>query len=317
MISFPPRLRLPRRGFTLIELLVVMAIIAILIALLLPAVQNARESARQTQCINNLKNLGLAHHNYANTHSVFPSGWVGNFDPAESFPGISCTFTEPARLEPTGLITERNVSNFWGWHMSILPQLGNQNTQNLINFIIPHDASRFDPWQDDPIYANRNMEAMQQQIEIYVCPSASLPNNRPQGLAYSTYIGSAGQQTVTQDADGGDDVILYEGGMFGQNSATSFRDVPDGESNTMLLSESLIGFWADGWNCCGSYVPGRVPFYDGSTGGPSAFSFGSWHGDVAHIVLVDGSVQRINKSLDRETFRRLVMRNDGQPIGEF
>lgn len=311
-----PRPAAARRGFTLIELLVVMAIIAILIALLLPAVQSAREAARRTQCLNNIKQLLLAHHNYAQSHNVFPPGWIGNYDPALSFPGIAVVFPEPVRLEPAGVVQNRNVSNFWGWHVSILPQMGEQNTQNLINFRIPHELSRFIPHAGDPLLQNQNMPAMQHVIAGYVCPSASLPAGRPQGLAYSTYIGSAGQQTTTVDADG-NQITVYEGGIFGQNSAVSFRDITDGESNTMFLSESMVGFWADGWNCCGSYVPGRTPFYDGTSAGPSPFSFGSWHGDVAHIALADGAGRSVGKSIDREMFRRLVMRNDGQQLDQF
>jgi len=317
MSPTPQRLASPRRGFTLIELLVVMAIIALLIALLLPAVQAAREAARRTQCTSNLHNLSIAHHNYAQSFGVFPPGWVGNYDPTTSFAGINVVFQEPVRLLPSGIVTNRNVSNFWGWHTSLLTQIGETNTHNLINFRIPHSESRFLPWANDPNgYQNQNMAAMQHVVGIYVCPSSSLPANRPQGLAYSTYIGSAGQQVITQDADG-NDVTTYEGGIFGQNSAVSFRDITDGESNTMLLSESLVGFWADGWNCCGSYLPGRVPFYDGSSGGPSPFSFGSWHGDNVQIALADGSGRGISRNIDRETFRRLIMRNDGQQMGEF
>ncbi|MBA3312950.1 MAG: DUF1559 domain-containing protein [Planctomycetota bacterium] len=317
MVAAPPRLAAPRRGFTLIELLVVMAIIAILIALLLPAVQSAREAARRTQCLNNIKQLALAHHTYAGTHNVFPPGWIGNYDPATSFAGLNLTFPEAVRLQPVGVVATRNISNFWGWHMSILPQIGEQNTLNLINFQIPHDVSRF---AQDPNYPNRNMEAMQHVINSYVCPSASLPTNRPQGLAYSTYIGSAGERLEVVD-DNGNRVVTFQGGMFGNNTAISFRDVTDGESNTILLSESLVGFWADGWNCCGSYLYGRPAFYNGVAApngppDPSPFSFGSWH-ESGHVALADGSSRSINRGIDRDTFRRLVMRNDGQQLGEF
>jgi len=89
-----------KRGFTLIELLVVIAIIAILIALLLPAVQQAREAARRSQCKNNLKQIGLALHNYHDTHRVLPSGWIG--------------------VEP-GVGANIEFGSGWGWGTMILP----------------------------------------------------------------------------------------------------------------------------------------------------------------------------------------------------
>ena len=97
-----------RRGFTLIELLVVIAIIAVLIALLLPAVQAAREAARRAQCTNNLKQIGLASHNYLDTQGVFPPGAISIFD-------------------PTGKVTGWN-SNFFTWAVLILPQIEGNTT---------------------------------------------------------------------------------------------------------------------------------------------------------------------------------------------
>ena len=302
-----------RRGFTLIELLVVMAIIALLIALLLPAIQGARESARRTQCLSGLHQLAVAHATYHDSNGAFPPGWVGNLssDPAY-FPGVQVTFPEPVRLVPTGTFPPpppnqpHTVSNFWGWHASLLPNVEQGNTQNLINYTLPES---YDRTQDQ-----RNVSAMRHPIPLYICPSAALPNTRPGGFGYSTYIGSAGEAVTDPNTN----VTTYQGGMFGQNSASTFRDVTDGTSNTMLLSESLIGFWADGFNCCGSYAAGRVPFYDGTGNGPPATSFGSWHaGAGVNAALVDGSSRSINRNIDRNTFRQLVIRNDGEQMNNF
>ena len=90
-----------KRGFTLIELLVVIAIIAVLIALLLPAVQAAREAARRTQCKNNLKQIGLALHNYHDNYNTFPPGWV--YDPNRT--------------------ADQFNTNMWGWNAFILPMI--------------------------------------------------------------------------------------------------------------------------------------------------------------------------------------------------
>lgn len=323
MVAAPPNLAAPRRGFTLIELLVVMAIIALLIALLLPAVQNAREAARRTQCTNAMKQLVLAHHNYAQSHNVFPPGWIGDLGTQPPpFGGYDLIFPEPLRFQPSGIVTERHISNFWGWHASILPQMGEPNTFNLIDFKVPGSVDRWLPFPGSP---SPNQQAAAHHVPSYICPSATLPTGRAmtrkddgvkQVFGFSSYVGSAGSQTIVQDQNG-NSTTIFEGGMFGQNSAVSFRDVTDGESNTMLLSESLVGFWSDGWNCCGSYVQGRSPFYDGTAASPSPFSFGSWHTDIAIVGLVDGSARSVNKTISQQVFQNLVMRNDGRQLGEF
>ena len=313
----PARHPAGRSGFTLVELLVVMAIIAILIALLLPAVQAARESARRTQCQSQMKQIALALHTYANAHGTFPPGWVQGGpvgdDPAEAAGSLPVTFIETPVLPPLGAAAIQPcpnpwyVSQYWGWHASILPQMGEQNTQNLINYQVPYGADRFNT------SLTGNQQAMRHVVASYVCPSASLPTSRPNGFGYSTYIGSAGEMILSEDEES----VTFTGGIFAMNSAIRHRDITDGQSNTMLLSESMIGFWADGLNCCGSYLKKRVPFYDGTEFGPPPNSFGTWHGDVANIALADGSVQSISRSIDRVIFNNLVVRNDGNQLGAF
>ena len=104
-----------RRGFTLIELLVVIAVIAVLVALLLPAVQAAREAARRTQCVNNLKQIGLGMANYQTTHSGFPIGYCSQWD--------------------VKFQVERG--NGWGWGSMTLPYMEQTNLFNGINFVTP------------------------------------------------------------------------------------------------------------------------------------------------------------------------------------
>src|SRR5579863_5328101 len=105
-----------KKGFTLIELLVVIAIIAILVSLLLPAVQQAREAARRVGCRNNLKQIGLALHNYHETHSAFPPGYIAAVPYSDG-----ATDTTPG----------------WGWAAFILPQIDQANLRSLANFNLP------------------------------------------------------------------------------------------------------------------------------------------------------------------------------------
>ena len=128
-----------RRGFTLIELLVVIAIIAVLIALLLPAVQMAREAARRTQCKNNLKQIGLALHNYENTHQAFP---------------------------PVSVMPLRATFQPWSAHVRLLPYLEQTNLANLV------DYNKSPQFTDNPVAAKT-------RVPVYMCPSEINDRERP------------------------------------------------------------------------------------------------------------------------------------------
>ncbi|HAH46644.1 DUF1559 domain-containing protein [Gimesia sp.] len=308
-----------RRGFTLIELLVVMAIIALLAAMLLPAIQRARESARRTQCINNLKQLSLAAHNYASSFRSFPSGWVQQIlldDDGEEIDGpdnANVNFSEPAMIpvdtdtsqSSQYQLTEWELSPWWGWQALILGEMNQAN----INI-------DFEIWK----FSDDSKNASTVGIESYMCPSASLPSDRPRGLGFSSYRGVGGvlQGYSNIKPYSGN----YTGGIFGKNSGTKFRDVPDGESNTLLFGEGNFGFWADSHSAlAGSVDPASglhegknfdgVPYHS-SSGAPYHMTFGSWHDDVIHFALADGSAKSMAKNIDANLFRQLCVRNDGE-----
>src|SRR4051794_20205614 len=140
-----------RRGFTLIELLVVIAIIAVLIALLLPAVQAAREAARRSQCVNNLKQIGLGIHNYHQVHDVFPLGVSLN-------------------MYTLGVWRAKNS---WGHFGMMLPQLEQQAVYNSANF--NWGVEEGTPGGGPPI--DINVTAADTQIKLFVCPSDPLGGN--------------------------------------------------------------------------------------------------------------------------------------------
>ena len=222
----PPR----RRGFTLIELLVVIAIIAVLIALLLPAVQSAREAARRSQCVNNLKQIGLALHNY---HS-----------------GLDC-------LPPAGSsqITNGYVRQCFSMKVRIMPYMEQQTVYNAFNFSL--DAEWAQDTGDSTGWASANVTAKATRVASYLCPSDYRKGNRNNRESVIWSNGSINadlaQMSNYAENDGGNR-MLYGGQPNGiaywigstpdqvqvesqTRQVISFANITDGLSNTALFAE--------------------------------------------------------------------------------
>ncbi len=294
-----------RRGFTLIELLVVIAIIAMLAALLLPAVQNAREAGRRAQCINNVKQIVLAMHNYESAHRCWPSGYIS---PAPGA-GQQATLTEPVTMELMAMRQKTIVTvnswlmpAEWGWPALLRSEMG-QGTIDL-----DFRVAKFG--------GGNNQNFLGNNIESYVCPSAKLPSSRPWG--HSTYRGNMGAYDPSS-AGGGGNPPKDPNGILYLNSAVRMADISDGQSNTIAVGDSLFGYWADAYSCC-------VRVWDDSTHpdvfdaywavpGPSNttlqfFSFGSSHnGDLCIFGIADGSTKQVSKKIDINVFKAVSTRN--------
>ncbi len=333
------RLRLLRRkrryqAFTLIELLVVIAIIAILVALLLPAVQSAREAARRSQCKNNMKQIGLALHNYHGTHSVFPQG-------------------------------QTRSSYSWccggNWRVMILPFMDASTTYGEINFSDRFNfaANRYGFRGGAEIFRNLILTP-------YLCPSSTLApldtsviNNNQRGLVHH-YVGISGALGVPSGGNRRCDYggVVRGNGILGINRHSSFRDVTDGTANTMIVAEQsgrvnidgtnrnvtsnyyggwsgYAGRWANDLNVsrphwgagttCIRYpinmgngvrvsrgaIPGADRTWDFNT------ILNSYHPGGIHIGLADGSARFLSDNTDFAIVRRLGSMNDQQEIGEF
>ena len=212
-----------RRGFTLIELLVVIAIIAVLIALLLPAVQSAREAARRAQCTNNLKQLGLAVHNYVSQQETFPPV-VQNGGKAvwSNFGG---PYFDPWPLD---------------WTASLLPQMEQQPLYNALNFYVSSGYAGGDL---------QNTTVLATQVASLLCPSENLkspsfgPGTRK---SYCANVGGpavimawTGMFVALKDNPGTDWAGVYSNANSGRTFGV--ESVTDGTSNTALFSEFLIG----------------------------------------------------------------------------
>ena len=197
------------RGFTLIELLVVIAIIAVLIALFLPAVQAAREAARRTQCVNNLKQIGLALHNYMSVYTVLPPGRVNSHISGQG--------------------------NCWGAYAEILSQLDQQNLFNSFNFYLPPDT---DP---TTTLAAANVTGFTTFVNVLICPSDSPQVLVPAGNGlYATHnypMNTGSGYSVVQNP--APPLVDRPNGVLFENSAISPGAIIDGMSSTMAISEHI------------------------------------------------------------------------------
>ncbi|QDU38234.1 putative major pilin subunit [Maioricimonas rarisocia] len=271
-----------REGFTLIELLVVIAIIAILVALLLPAVQQAREAARRSQCKNNLKQLGLAFHNYYDVYRVLPDGGRDRG-------------TDPC----SGCCSADNRGE-WNWMYQILPYIEQTNLYN-------------EP-SDNEVYRT--------PVSVYYCPTRRRPARYPTtGTAKTDYAGSAGDSmsgyngavvrrscahpvTFADMVDGTSNTLLI--GEKQTNPKNFGGSGGDNEpwANSGWDQDQIR--WADP-----NYPPASD--FDHQAEPPTYWSsrFGSSHVGIFNGLRVDGSVRSVSYNIDKEMFRRLCVRNDG------
>ena len=337
------------RGFTLVELLVVITIIGMLIALLLPAVQAARESARQMQCSNNLKQIGLGLHNYHATVGCFPPAYISPHDPNDQNPSTVNVDSGPG----------------WGWAAMLLPYLEQQNL---------HDQIHFDKDIKDPTNATARVTS----LPGFLCPSDtgtptftvdslgdstpnySVPvtdsNGNPVVVAHGNYVGIFGNPEVTPDPGfltQDIDPTTHQDvrgpahrGMFYRNVSVCIADVKDGTSNTLFVGERSSSLAYATWTgaVTGGQVPPKIP--DPNNYGPEGAPililghtglYGGTYGDVpphtpnspvnhvddfwsfhplgVNFLFVDGSVRRINDTIDPQVYCALGTKAGGEAVG--
>ncbi|QDV15651.1 Type II secretion system protein G precursor [Gimesia panareensis] len=322
-----------KRGFTLIELLVVIAIIAILIALLLPAVQQAREAARRSTCKNNLKQVGLALHNYHDTHRVFPY--------ATSNPG-TCD-------AGTGTL----ITNHTGW-LYLLPFMDQAPLYNKYNFSAATGDRKDSGNSPQPLagggaVASGNAVLGTNIIPILICPSDDGGAvYAPASTAYGTGAANSARTSygfsVTNAHDtGACNMWTLEGkttrAMFGINSNCQIRDVKDGTSNTVAVVETTLDVddgecqsWAaashvglgtnfkssrgiNEFRCCTWRTPPMAQFQPGRLG--EWGDPGSTHTGGLHVLMGDGAVRFVSENIDTTTRNNLANISDGNILGEF
>lgn len=285
-----------RNGFTLVELLVVIAIIGILVGLLLPAVQSAREAARRTQCMNNLRQIGMALHNYESAYKRLPAGWIANRPDGE--PG-------------------------WGWAVALLPFMEQSPVYNQLDV-------RLD------IEHPKNFLLIKQVIPTFICPSdingptfeigaaeeehedheEGEVHNVDEGpklfeMAKSNYVGVFGTTEI-------EDSPFQGNGAFFGNSRIRFRDFTDGLSQTMIVGERCSRLGGSVWHGVIPEAAEPMARLVGSTdhvpNSPVGHfdDFSSFHSLGAHFIMADCSVRMVSDSVREEIYSGMATRQGGE-----
>jgi prepilin-type N-terminal cleavage/methylation domain-containing protein/prepilin-type processing-associated H-X9-DG protein len=340
--------RCTRRAFTLIELLVVIAIIAVLIALLLPAVQAAREAARRAQCVNNLKQLGLACHNYNDIMNSFPANLY---------------------LHPN-YSTAGYVWNNSSWIVMVLPQMEQQALYNAVNFNFMWGPNNVG-WKSTMALGQQNSTVRQTVINSLICPSDPSPTQDTTNAdeigsnlaAGTSYVGNVGDNCLACNPTPGTVSLCASqgykcrGAQLGDptggavvppppptGSGIFWRECPgvplqqitDGTSNTFLAGEQIMkvtnwNAWVEANQSVGStavplnyLAPGVAIGGSGSinisTGKSDTaswthwYSFRSMHPGGGNFLMCDGSVKFIKNSINMFTYQALSTRGMNEVI---
>jgi prepilin-type N-terminal cleavage/methylation domain-containing protein/prepilin-type processing-associated H-X9-DG protein len=327
-----------RSGFTLIELLVVIAIIAILIGLLVPAVQKVREAAARTQCVNNLKQIGLALHNYHDTFKHFPS----SFD-LYNTPPSTTTYAAWSTNQPGSGKNQPYLS----WMGKILAFV----EQNPLGSTVPTEYAReSNPWGN---FAGTSLPhlGLGTGQSLYTCPSEQrgiitqsfvgflYDPTRTDTIAFTCYLGNHGTRGGGVNSESGDskDGIMYQG------SKVKMTAITDGTSNTFMVGERppskdlYFGWWYAGWGYdgCGTgdvvmgaresiYITasasdpvlncatGYMNFQPGNATDPChQVHWWSWHSGGSNFCFADGSVHFLSYSAD-SVLPAMVTRSGGE-----
>ncbi|MBN2580713.1 MAG: DUF1559 domain-containing protein [Pirellulales bacterium] len=275
----------PNAAFTLIELLVVIAIMGILIALLLPAIQAAREAARRTQCLSNLKQCGLGLLSY---HDEFKSFPIGNVEP------------------PAG----SNAGGWWGFQARILPYLESKHVFKLCNFSYRSSCFEWIAYQQ-----TRDIFLGTMIPSFYKCPNDPLKDeiyhdSRFGDYGCTSYLGVMGTSETLNDG------ILLHGDF---NSIVRLSKVTDGASHTIIMGERGISNNLYGWPYCGAgnyrntgcgdnLMDTKLGLSPGKPDGNHNYHFWSHHANMAHFLWADGSARPLFYDIDHQVLQDLATR---------
>ena len=255
-----------RPAFTLVELLVTIAILGVLVSLLMPAVQSVREAARRMRCQNNLRQVGIALHNYHSALGTLPPGGL-----------------EPRPMWPDG--------KQFAWSAFLLPYLEQSQVNERIDFRYAFD---------DPV----NEEIAATPLEVYLCPSTPRTSPLTRGLGASDYGGIYGERILSQN-DPPSGVMVYD-------EAMRFRDITDGLSGTLAVSEdagSADGQWINARNLFDQgYAINKAPKFEND--------IRSFHPTGAEGLFADGSVRFLRESMDMKVLAAICTRNGGEVVPE-